>query len=228
MSCFFWVKIMLKTAWERLLVSFMLVAATVLQKNKKKKKHDDQHHLWCFYFSRQLYMPPFRIESHISTKSLNWATWLCFQSPSDPGCRCRKWRRAWTDLQHKVPSEGAPWHAGSLCSWDSAGHAHAHSRSPCNSPFQRHGLNMFMSYSDRNSIWEKLALDSPTLMIDTHLHWVRHVVVIVAFIDFGEKVLTKLFGKKHMIMTFSHLSNSNFWNILSYMAHLLKLVCWEH
>lgn len=31
MSCFFCVKMMLKTAWERLLVSFMLVAATVLK-----------------------------------------------------------------------------------------------------------------------------------------------------------------------------------------------------
>lgn len=36
MSCFFWVKMMLKTAWERLLVSFMLVAATVLQTKKKE------------------------------------------------------------------------------------------------------------------------------------------------------------------------------------------------
>lgn len=31
-SCFFWVKTMVNTAWERLLVSFMLVAATVLHK----------------------------------------------------------------------------------------------------------------------------------------------------------------------------------------------------
>lgn len=34
MSCFFCVKMMLKTAWERLLVSFMLVAATVLKRRK--------------------------------------------------------------------------------------------------------------------------------------------------------------------------------------------------
>lgn len=33
-SCFFWVKTMVNTAWERLLVSFMLVAATVLNKHK--------------------------------------------------------------------------------------------------------------------------------------------------------------------------------------------------
>ena len=61
-------------------------------------------------------------------------TWLCFQSPSGPGCRCMKWRRAWTDPRRRVPSAGALWRAGFLCSWDSAGHAHAHSRSPCNSP----------------------------------------------------------------------------------------------
>lgn len=30
----FWVKMMLKTAWERLLVSFMFVAATVLGEQK--------------------------------------------------------------------------------------------------------------------------------------------------------------------------------------------------
>lgn len=35
MSCFFCVKMMLKTAWERLLVSFMLVAATVLKRRSE-------------------------------------------------------------------------------------------------------------------------------------------------------------------------------------------------
>lgn len=84
--------------------------------------------------------------SRIAPKSLRWATWLCFQSPSDPGCHCRKWRLAWTDLQHKAPSEDAPWPADSLCSWDSAGHAHAHSRSPCNSPFKDTCKHMFMGY----------------------------------------------------------------------------------
>lgn len=135
MSCFFWVKMMLKTAWERLLVSFMLVAATVLQTTKKKNMiistiFDAFTALYSFLCLLSA------AHSRKIPKSLGRATWLCFQSPSDPGCHCRKWRLAWTDLQRKVPSEGAPWPAGSLCSWDSAGHAHAHSRSPCNSPFK--------------------------------------------------------------------------------------------
>lgn len=36
-SCRFCVKMMLNTAWERLLVSFMLVAATVLQGEEDRK-----------------------------------------------------------------------------------------------------------------------------------------------------------------------------------------------
>lgn len=76
------------------------------------------------------------VHSHTTPLPLSWTTWPYFQSPSGPGCHYRKWRLAWTDLQHKVPSEGAPWPAGSLCSWDSAGHARARSRSPCNSPFK--------------------------------------------------------------------------------------------
>lgn len=139
-------------------------------------------------------MPPFRIESHISTRSLNWATWLCFQSPSDLGCHCRKWQLAWTDLQHKVPSEGAPWHASSLCSWDSAGHAHAHSRSPCNSPFKDTGKICSWVILTATP-FGKISFGFANTNDDTHLYWVRHAVVIVAFIDFGEKVFTKLFGK---------------------------------
>lgn len=120
MSCFFCVKMMLKTAWERLLVSFMLVAATVL----KKKENVVNGYVGMYQSSGY---------SIINTESRS-VTWLCFQSPSGPGCRCRRWRRVWTDPRHRVPSVGALWHVGFLCFWDSAGHAHAHSRSPCNSP----------------------------------------------------------------------------------------------
>lgn len=55
---------------------------------QKKKKHDHQHYLCCIYWSVQLSAA----HSRMTPKSLSWATWLCFQSPSDPGCHCRKWR----------------------------------------------------------------------------------------------------------------------------------------
>lgn len=152
MSCFFCVKMMLKTAWERLLVSFMLVAATVLKKGKK-------YWLGAYYWLVHYLLHPLFVTAPdlfihtsficISSPSITTlhnhkesvtiiqsrsVTWPCFQSPSGPGCRCTRWQLVWTDLQRRVPSEGALWHAGFLCSWDSAGHAHAHSRSPCNSP----------------------------------------------------------------------------------------------
>lgn len=55
MSCFFCVKMMLKTAWERLLVSFMLVAATVL-----KKKRENHLNIFLLTFSfHQLFIAEF-------------------------------------------------------------------------------------------------------------------------------------------------------------------------
>lgn len=51
-SCRFWVKMMLKTAWERLLVSFMFVAATVLGEWKSHAVASHpvggyEGHRWC-------------------------------------------------------------------------------------------------------------------------------------------------------------------------------------
>lgn len=65
-------------------------------------------------------------------------TWPCCQSPSGPGCHCRRWQLAWIGPLHRVPSEDVLEHAGSLCFWGSVSPAHVHSRFPCSSPVKIH------------------------------------------------------------------------------------------
>lgn len=153
----FWVKMMLKTACERLLVSFMLVAATVLSGERQSLQFvcrmlhssgppnlftapDRFRQVQVNQTSVCLKNAQFRALVNQDTTVIEvWVrpTWLCCQSPSDPGCHCRRWQPTWTGPPRRDPSADALAPAGCLCSWGWGGHAHARSRFPCSSPIKR-------------------------------------------------------------------------------------------
>ena len=92
-----WVKMMVNTAWDREEVSFMLVAATVLEYSQIKN---------CTKSAKSA-----------KTRTL---TWPYFPRPSTRKCLGKKWLLAWTNPRRKDPKADALWPSSSLCCSDSA------------------------------------------------------------------------------------------------------------
>lgn len=144
-----WVKNMVNTACDRLEVSFMFVAATVLKGISQQRGMRVQGDVQIVFilstflkgFLRTIQQTLCLMMELTNKWDMRDLTLLYYPHLWGHVYLDMKWQQALKGPPHMDQVGGVLLHVGFPCSWDWAGLAHVHSKFPCNSPEIKHSTN---------------------------------------------------------------------------------------